>query len=108
MSDDAIGPFASAASSARRRISIAALGAMTLLAAFQPSFAQAGKTARKARKRCKRQFGQCLAFLEERCAAVSSTPREAADCLAQFGPCCEPFARCDAVDVVRCFGIGGT
>jgi hypothetical protein len=104
MSDNAVEVFTRATASAfDRRVSVTALGGMILLAAARPLTAAAGKAARKAKKKCKKQVGQCRAFIAERCELISSTPEDEAECVALNDPCCEVFARCHGVSAVQCF-----
>ncbi|MGH2618918.1 MAG: hypothetical protein ACRDJC_27130 [Thermomicrobiales bacterium] len=104
MSDNAFAAIARrAASAVDRRVALTVSGAMALLVATRPLTAEAGKAARKAKKKCKRQVGQCLAFLTERCDAISNTPEEVEECLALSSPCCDLFATCRGVSAVDCF-----
>ena len=52
----------------------------------------------KGRKRCQRQEGQCRQSIEEFCARTARP----AECVEDFGPCCEPLARCQASASLEC------
>ncbi len=79
-------------------------GASTALG-WRASAVDAGN---KGKKRCRQQRGQCLAFVQRRCAReiqkrVTEGPAEAdPQCVAAFNPCCESFATCQAGAGLRC------
>lgn len=82
-----------------RRGSIRALGGATLAASLTaPTATHAGKAGKQRQRRCKRQRGQCLAFLEAFCEPKVDPPA----CVAAGFPCCEPFARCNAEAGIEC------
>ena len=92
-----------------RRTSLRLLGGAALTGAVAaPATAIAKNAGTKTQQRCKRQRGQCLAFAAEFC-QPKGDPNA---CEAQFGPCCEPFARCNAGQGIECLfdallGAGG-
>jgi hypothetical protein len=58
-----------------------------------PAKQNAGKkTRKKARKKCRGQQGQCLAFVQQSC----GMDEDSEDCVAFFSPCCDSFASCQA------------
>lgn len=86
-----------AAAAVTRRHSFLTLGGAALTAAVAaPATAEAGKGARKARKRCKKQEGKCRTSVEEFCGGNAS-------CLESLFRCCEPLATCDAGASTDCF-----
>lgn len=83
-----------------RRGSFRVLGGAAVASALAaPTAANAGKGGEKARKRCQKQRGQCLAFVTEAC--KSETDSQA--CEALYIPCCGRFAQCDAGKGLECF-----
>ena len=58
--------------------------------------------------RCRRQRGQCLDFVQRRCEREIQQRAEAGpveadpQCVADFNPCCESFAKCQAGAGLRC------
>jgi hypothetical protein len=82
-----------------RRGSRRVLGGAALVGAITaPRIVSAGKAGKKAQKRCKRQRGQCLAYVEEYC-----EPKIGSDiCKEVFNPCCEHFAGCNAGQGIEC------
>jgi len=80
-----------------RRASLVALGAAGLAAAFAAPIADAKNTTKKkARKKCKKQVGQCLVFLEGRCAGDPA-------CIANSVRCCPFLGNCDVIGFFACF-----
>jgi hypothetical protein len=93
---DAVTRHASAVS---RRDSFRSAGAAALAGALAATAAGASKgKGKKSKDRCKRQRGQCLAFVEEFCQPKA----EPQSCEAGLAPCCEDFARCDAGQGIEC------
>ena len=90
-----------AASVVSRRGSLRLLGGAALAGALAaPELAGAGKgKSKKSPKQCKRQGGQCRAYVAETCAQLED-PQE---CLEVYTPCCEHFERCNAGAGLRCF-----
>jgi hypothetical protein len=92
-----------------RRGSLRSLGGAALGSALAaPALARAGKAGKKGQKRCQRQRGQCLAFVEEFC-QPKGDPNA---CEAIVNPCCENFAQCNAGKGIECLvekflGAGG-
>lgn len=87
------------AAAVSRRGSLRVLGGAALTSAFAaPTVAVAGKAGKKARKRCKRQRGQCLASIEKFC-QPKADPNA---CESLFTPCCEHFAACSAAKGIEC------
>lgn len=85
-----------------RRGSLRLLGGAALagaLAAPELTSAGKGKVKKQANKQCKKQGGQCRAFVLETCAQVED--RQA--CEEAYAPCCKHFERCDAGAGLRCF-----
>jgi hypothetical protein len=84
------------------------LGGAMLTGAIAVPTAAASKADKKSQRRCKRQRGQCLAYVEAYCA-----PKAGADiCKALFNPCCDHFAGCRAGLGIDCLfskllGAGG-
>jgi hypothetical protein len=81
-----------------RRGSFCALGGAVLTAGFAATAARAGNAGKKGQKRCKRQRGQCRAFLETFC-ELKANP---GTCEEGSFPCCEHFARCNAGAGITC------
>jgi hypothetical protein len=79
-----------------RRGTFRALGGAALTAGLAaPAVARAGKNGQK---RCRRQRGQCRAFVEEFCEPKG----DPATCEEGGNPCCEHFARCNAGAGIAC------
>lgn len=84
-----------------RRASIVALGAAALAAVVtRPSPARAGKAGKKAKKKCKRQIGQCQSSIADLCAD------EPAECEEVLAPCCTSFKGCQAGAAYQCIVDG--
>jgi hypothetical protein len=82
-----------------RRGSLSTLGGAALAGILAtPAAVSAGKGGKNGQKRCKRQRGQCLAFVEEFC-QPKADPNA---CETQFSPCCESFAECKAGLGIEC------
>jgi hypothetical protein len=82
-----------------RRGSLRLLGGAALAGVLAaPAAVSARKGGKNGQKRCKRQRGQCLAFVDEFCQPKA----DPSACKAQFSPCCEPFARCKAGQGIEC------
>lgn len=87
------------AAAVSRRGSLRLLGGAALGSALAtPALAAAGKTGKKGQKRCRRQRGQCLAFVEEFCQPKG----DPGACEEQLSPCCEHLARCSAGEGIEC------
>ena len=93
----------------RRSLIVLGVGALGLAATRAPD-AGASDAARKGKQRCRRQRGPCLAFVQRRC-EVSEARANAPDvgaaplnpeCIADFSPCCEFFAKCQAKLGLEC------
>ena len=104
-------PFVRRATAAvSRRASLLAVGATALAPALGgPSLVQAGKAGKKAKKKCKRQRGQCETFIVTEVCAVDGTTRQGAiggegipNCVEVFTPCCDFFAQCQAGEGLSC------
>jgi len=83
-----------------RRGSLLTAGAAGLAALANPISAGAKqnarkRTARKARRKCKQQVGECLAFFEVGCEGDF-------ECLALAEACCPDFGRCDPGGFLTC------
>jgi hypothetical protein len=82
-----------------RRASLVTLGAAGLatLAGSLTGYAKNNRTNtnRKAKKKCKRQAGQCTSVVTEAC---EGDP----DCLERLLACCEPTGRCAIVGFLDC------
>jgi hypothetical protein len=87
-----------------RRNSLLMLGGATLAAGLvRPPTTEARKSAAKtARKKCKRQVGQCIAHLDELCEGLGCTAED----LAKIRRCCAPFGSCNASGFLECFISG--
>jgi hypothetical protein len=83
-----------AAASVTRRHSFLMMGGAASAAAV-PVIGEASEAGKKARKRCKRQRGECRASVEEFCGSSAS-------CLADLLPCCDPLATCNARASTAC------
>ena len=84
------------------------LGGAGLTGAIAVPTAVASKAGKKGQKRCKRQRGECLAYVETYCAPKAG----AAICRDLFNPCCDYFAGCKAGLGIECLfskllGAGG-
>jgi hypothetical protein len=86
-----------------RRASLSGLGgglAATLLSTVAVSAGNGKKKrSKRERKRCRRQEGQCRAYVAAFCADADVDPEECED---RLGDCCPPFERCDAGDAYIC------
>jgi hypothetical protein len=99
-----------AAAAATRRLSFLTLGASALGAAIAgSSLVQAGKAGKKAKKKCKRQRGQCEEFFAtDFCVHRTAAAREdvsaegPVSCVDIFRPCCDLFAQCKAGEALSC------
>ncbi len=90
---------------AARRLSLLALaGAATSVVVARPSLVQAGKDAKKARKRtrkkCKSQIDACRASLTELCNAIPDCEEET---LTELLTCCPLLSNCKAGASLDCF-----
>lgn len=83
-----------------RRASILALGAAALATVARPSPTRAGKAGKKAKKKCKRQIGQCKSSIAALCAD------EPAECEKVLAPCCTSFKGCQAGAAYQCIVDG--
>jgi hypothetical protein len=81
-----------------RRVSFKALGIAGLSAALlAPRTIEAKQSAgKKARKKCKRQVGQCRAAVEAFC-------ERSTFCFDAFSPCCEHLSTCNVTAYLTCF-----
>jgi hypothetical protein len=77
-----------------RRASLLALGGV----AVWPLAAQAGKSRKKAQKKCKRQESKCRAFYVDVCDTNQF-------CTDHSNRCCADFGRCDADAAIRCLAL---
>ena len=93
-----------AAAAVSRRASLLTLGGAGLVAAMaHPQLAGAGKAGKKAKKKCKKQVGQCRDNFTQHCAVCCSDTEEEFDlCFATFAACCEPLAQCNAAATFAC------
>lgn len=73
-------------------------GAACASALVAPAVAGAGKAGKVARKRCKKQQGDCEAVARAHC--------EGDICLNALLPCCALLATCNAGEATRCFLAG--
>jgi hypothetical protein len=80
-----------------RRFSLKALGIAGLATALlAPRTIEAKQSAsKKARKRCRRQVGQCRAAFETIC-------ERSTFCFEAFAPCCEHLATCNVTAYLTC------
>lgn len=89
----------------RRRSLLALVGAAAGTAVVRPALVQAGKDARKARKRsrkkCRRQANQCRGVLTAFC--TNGAVECPADKLAEVLACCAPLSTCKAGASLDCF-----
>jgi hypothetical protein len=85
-------------SSANRRVSLKALGSAGLSTALlAPRTIEAKQSAgKKARKKCRRQVGQCRAAFEAFC-------ERSTFCFEAFSPCCEHLSTCNVTAYLTCF-----
>ncbi|MGH2617502.1 MAG: hypothetical protein ACRDJC_19885 [Thermomicrobiales bacterium] len=82
-----------------RRRSLMTLGGAVLATAMAaPRPVQAGKNSKKAKKKCKRQEGQCVAFFENLCEQDECSPEELEAALA----CCSLLRTCKAGEYLEC------
>jgi len=88
------------AESLSRRTSLIALGGAALSVVARPSPARAGKAGKKAKKKCKRQIGQCESSIATVC---SGGP---AGCEEVLAPCCSSFKNCKAGAAYQCIADG--
>jgi hypothetical protein len=58
------------------------------------------RTRKKAKRKCRRQEGQCLAFVQQSC----EMGEDSEACIAFFSPCCDSFASCQAEAGFACLG----
>lgn len=84
------------ADSLSRRASLVALGGAAVTAVLRPSAASAGKVAKKVKRTCKRQIGQCQSSVASFCAGAPAGCEEA------MAPCCASFKGCKAGAVYAC------
>jgi hypothetical protein len=78
------------------RATLAALAGAAMAPAVLPlTPATAGKAGKTARKKCKRQVGQCRAAWEELCMGNST-------CEEDFFACCEHLRRCNVSAYLAC------
>lgn len=109
MSEQTFDAFARRAGEVSRRGSLLTLGGAGLAALAGSSIAEAGKSNKKAnrkarkkgKKKCKKQVDQCAEFIGDLCSIVQEGGSET--CEAQFSPCCEFFAQCQATAFFDCF-----
>jgi hypothetical protein len=79
-----------------RRASLLGLGGAALASLAAPATtAHAGKAGKNAKKKCKRQVGQCRAAWEDLCMGNPN-------CESDFFACCQPLARCDVAAYLTC------
>jgi hypothetical protein len=89
------------AESLSRRVSFIALGGAALAAAVaRPSPARAGKAGKKAKKKCKRQIGQCESSIASLCTGGPEA------CVDVLSPCCRSFKGCKAGAAYQCIVDG--
>lgn len=82
-----------------RRASLRVLGGAAVAGALgAPAAASAGYAGKKARRRCQKQRGPCIAAIEDTCASTI----DPAVCEASLGPCCAHFARCNVRTGILC------
>jgi hypothetical protein len=84
------------------------LGGAALTGAIVVPTAAASKADKKGQKRCKRQRGECIAYVETYCESMIG----ADICRDLFNPCCDHFAGCKAGLGIECLfskllGAGG-
>jgi hypothetical protein len=84
-----------------RRNSLLTLGGAALAAGLAPTpGAEAKKSAaKKARKKCKRQVGQCTAFFDELCEELEC-PAEQLEIIRR---CCASFQSCNVGGFLECY-----
>jgi hypothetical protein len=78
-----------------RRTSLAALGAVSLLAVTRPIGTEAAKAGKKAKRKCKRQASECRAFYVDVCDTNQF-------CIDTSNTCCAHFGRCAAGAAIAC------
>lgn len=89
-----------------RRTSLKTLGAAALFAAVAgPLSAQAKQSpGKKAKKKCKKQVGQCVSAFTAICEALDEEDQDV--CFAQvqqtLAPCCQSLGNCGAGEFVTC------
>jgi hypothetical protein len=87
-----------------RRVALGALVGVAIASALgRTSPVRAGKAGRKARKRCKRQSGQCETSVSKLCA---SGVFEQGECETTLLPCCPSFKGCRIESAILCLGEG--
>ena len=88
-----------------RRASLT-LGTAALVASAMPTaqLAVASPESKKAGRRCKRQRGACLEFVQERCIRTEPDERLSApnDCVSNLSPCCNAFEKCQLGAGLEC------
>ncbi|MGH2615129.1 MAG: hypothetical protein ACRDJC_07815 [Thermomicrobiales bacterium] len=85
-----------------RRGSLLTLGGAALTAMATPEVASAGKSGKNAKKRCKKQRGQCFTAVAEFCESTANP----SSCEGFYRPCCEHFARCSVGTGIVCILVG--
>lgn len=84
-----------------RRASLIALASASVVAVVaRRSPARAGKAETKAKKKCKRQIGQCESSITSLC---TEGP---AECVEVLAPCCRSFKGCKAGPAYQCIVDG--
>ncbi|MGH2614508.1 MAG: hypothetical protein ACRDJC_04665 [Thermomicrobiales bacterium] len=102
MSPDAIAALTRrTAEAVSRRNSLLTLGGAALAAGLVPPLGSEAKksAAKKAKKKCKRQVGQCTAFFNELCEEVECSAEQ----LEIVRRCCASFQSCNAGGFLECF-----
>jgi hypothetical protein len=85
-----------ASAAVSRRASLLSLGGAALASLAAPATtAHAGTAGKKAKRKCKRQVGQCRAAWEDLCMGNPN-------CESDFFACCQPLARCDVAAYLTC------
>lgn len=86
-----------------RRTSLKVLGAAAFVAAAAaPLTAEAGKSGKKAKKKCKKQVGPCNTFSNEVCELFFDPGSEFDFCVAEASACCAPLKKCAATSFFDC------
>jgi hypothetical protein len=84
-----------------RRASLLALGGVAIAASADRTPALAGAASKKAKKRCRRQIGQCESAIASACADPEIRVSQQ-ECLALIRPCFQHFGSCQAAAAFDC------